>query len=70
MSRNIDKANQTIFENIKLGYICSKDYTDDSNLDNCRYLAGTPEEKQWLIHFQINPDNPIKFLERKYFSYR
>lgn len=44
MSRNIDKANQTIFENIKLGYICSKDYTDDSNLDNCRYLAGTPEE--------------------------
>ena len=56
MSRNIDKANQTIFENIKLGYICSKDYTDDSNLDNCRYLAGTPEEKQWLIHFQIMYD--------------
>ena len=67
MSRNIDKANQTIFENIKLGYICSKDYTDDSNLDNCRYLAGTPEEKQWLIHFQINPDTLLNFWNENTF---
>lgn len=59
MSRNIDKANQNIFDNIILYYLFSDESVEDSDLFKNRYIFGTKEEKNYLKNFKIETNSCI-----------
>ncbi len=69
MSRNINKSNEIIFENIKLAYYCSDAYQEDESLNKKRYISGSKAERDWLEHFHIELDNYIHFWNDNYFLF-
>lgn len=69
MSRNIDKSNEIIFENIKLAYYCSTAYQEDESFNKKRYIDGNPLEADWLKYFHIELDNYIHFWNDGYFLF-
>ena len=68
MSRNIDKANEAIFYNIKVHYhyfLNNEDNGYDASLDEKRFVGGSKEEADYFKYLKIDLDSRLSFSDDK-----